>query len=79
MPITFEVEGASLDQRSYLMGLIGITSVEWVQLESNTAVDLFTVSIPEDQIYVLTDQLDLWHLKYRRIEDETDKSKEPRE
>lgn len=68
MPITFEVEGASLDQRSYIMGLIGITVVQWKWVESNTIIDLFTVSVPEDQIYVLTDQLDLWHLRYRRIE-----------
>lgn len=68
MSITFEVEGASLDQRSYIMGLIGITVVSWERVENATVNDLFIVSIPEDQKYVLTDALDMWHLRYRRIE-----------
>lgn len=74
MPVTYEVEGASLDQRSYIMGLIGITAVQWERVENATVNDLFIVSIPEDQKYVLTDCLDMWHLRYRRIEDETNGS-----
>lgn len=66
--VTYEVEGASLDQRSYIMGLIGITAVEWERVESATVKDLFVVSVPQDQIFVLTDQLDLWHLTYRLVE-----------
>jgi hypothetical protein len=65
---TYEVQDASLDQRSYIMGLVGINVTEWTMVESATVQDLFIVSVPEDQIYVLTDQLDLWHLKYRRID-----------
>ena len=74
---TYEVEGASLDQRSYIMGLVGINVVGWERIESATIQDLFTVTIPEDEIYVLTDQLDLWHLKYRRL-DETETNILPR-
>lgn len=74
MQATFEVEGASLDQWSYIMGLIGITVVSWERVENATVNDLFIVSIPEDQKYVLTDALDMWHLRYRRIEDETNGS-----
>jgi hypothetical protein len=66
--VTFEVEDASLDQRSYIMGLVGINTTEWTRIESTIADNLFVVSIPEDQVYVLTDQLDLWHLKYRRVD-----------
>lgn len=68
MQVTYEVEGASLDQRSYIMGLIGITAVEWTRVESATVQDLFIVTVPQDQIFVLTDQLDLWHLTYRLVE-----------
>lgn len=68
MQVTYEVEGINLDQRSYIMGLIGLTTVEWTKVESNAASDLFVVSVPQDQIFVLTDQLDLWHLTYRLIE-----------
>lgn len=66
--VTYEVERASLDQRSYIMGLIGITVVEWTRVESATVQDLFIVTVPQDQIFVLTDQLDMWHLTYRLVE-----------
>lgn len=68
MRVTYEVEGASLDQRSYIMGIIGITTVEWTRVESATVQDLFIVTVPQDQIFVLTDQLDMWHLTYRLVE-----------
>jgi hypothetical protein len=65
---TYEVQDASLDQRSYIMGLVGINITEWTRVESATVQDLFIVTVPDEQVYVLTDQLDLWHLKYRRVD-----------